>query len=46
MLPALGVGLLFVLAVLFGLTGIQLFAIGVVGEYVWRALEEARQRPQ
>lgn len=46
MLPALGAGSLFVLAVLFGLTGLQLLAIGVVGEYVWRALEEARQRSQ
>jgi dolichol-phosphate mannosyltransferase len=29
-----------------GLTGVQLLAIGVVGQYVWRALEEARRRPQ
>ena len=27
------------------LTGIQLVALGVVGEYVWRALEAARSRP-
>ena len=44
-LPALGWGILFVLAVMFGLTGLQLVAIGLVGEYVWRALEEARRRP-
>ena len=29
-----------------GSTGVQLLAIGVVGQYVWRALEEARRRPQ
>ena len=45
-LPSLGTGLLLVLAVMIGLTGVQLLAIGVVGHYVWRALEEARRRPQ
>jgi glycosyltransferase involved in cell wall biosynthesis len=34
-----------VLAVMFGLTGIQLLALGAIGEYVWRALDEARRRP-
>jgi len=24
---------------------VQLVALGVVGEYVWRALEESRRRP-
>jgi len=28
-----------------GLTGVQLVALGLVGEYVWRALEESRRRP-
>ncbi len=28
-----------------GLTGVQLLALGLVGEYVWRALEESRRRP-
>lgn len=28
-----------------GLVGIQLVGMGVVGEYVWRALEESRRRP-
>lgn len=44
-LPSLGGGLLFVLATMFGLSGLQMLAIGLVGEYVWRALDEARQRP-
>ena len=29
-----------------GVAGLQLVATGVVGEYVWRALEESRRRPQ
>jgi polyisoprenyl-phosphate glycosyltransferase len=29
-----------------GMGGLQLIAIGLVGEYVWRALEESRRRPQ
>lgn len=45
-LPSLGAGLLFVLAAMFGLTGLQLLALGMVGEYVWRAFDEARGRPQ
>jgi polyisoprenyl-phosphate glycosyltransferase len=28
-----------------GLSGLQLLALGIVGEYVWRALLEARRRP-
>jgi hypothetical protein len=28
-----------------GLAGMQLIAIGVVGEYVWRGLDAARRRP-
>jgi dolichol-phosphate mannosyltransferase len=46
LLPALGAGLLLVVAVVSGLTGLQLLALGVVGEYVWRALDEARARPR
>ena len=38
-------GLLFVVALVVGLAGVQLVALGIVGEYVWRALEEARRRP-
>jgi glycosyltransferase involved in cell wall biosynthesis len=45
MLPSLGAGLLLVLAVAIGLSGLQLLALGVIGEYVWRALDEARRRP-
>lgn len=45
LLPTLLAGLLFVLSVLTGLAGLQLLALGIVGEYVWRALDEARRRP-
>jgi len=45
LMPALGAGILFLLAVFVGLAGLQLLALGIVGEYVWRALEEARRRP-
>ena len=45
LLPTLGGGLLFVLSVFVGLSGLQLLALGVVGEYVWRGLDEARRRP-
>jgi dolichol-phosphate mannosyltransferase len=34
-----------VLGAMVGLTGLQLVALGLVGEYVWRALDEARDRP-
>ena len=46
LLPSLGGGVLLVLAIMIGLTGLQLLALGVVGAYVWRALEESRRRPQ
>jgi dolichol-phosphate mannosyltransferase len=46
LLPALGAALLLVVAVVSGLTGLQLLALGIVGEYVWRALDEARGRPR
>ena len=45
LLPQLGGGVLFLLSLIVGLGGLQLVAIGVVGEYVWRALEESRRRP-
>ena len=45
LMPALGAGILFLLAVFVGLAGLQLLALGIVGEYVWRALDEARRRP-
>jgi len=45
LLPSIGAGLLLVLAAMVGLTGAQLLALGIVGEYVWRALEESRRRP-
>src|SRR6266550_2077630 len=43
--PALGGGVLFLLFLIVGLAGLQMVALGVVGEYVWRALEESRRRP-
>lgn len=46
MLPELGGGILLILAVLFGVSGVQMLALAVVGEYVWSALAEARRRPQ
>jgi dolichol-phosphate mannosyltransferase len=45
LLPTAGMGALFLLAAMVGLTGVQLLALGVVGEYVWRALEQSRRRP-
>jgi dolichol-phosphate mannosyltransferase len=45
LLPQLGGGVLLLLSLIVGLAGMQLTAIGVVGEYVWRALEESRRRP-
>jgi polyisoprenyl-phosphate glycosyltransferase len=45
LLPQLGGGVLLLLSLIVGLAGIQLVAVGIVGEYVWRALEESRRRP-
>jgi len=45
LLPQLGGGVLFLLSLIVGLGGLQLVAVGVVGEYVWRSLEESRRRP-
>ena len=45
LLPSLGAGLLILLSVILGLSGVQLLALAAVGEYVWRALDEARGRP-
>jgi polyisoprenyl-phosphate glycosyltransferase len=38
-------GVRWLLILVVGLAGLQLLAVGVVGEYVWRALDEARGRP-
>jgi polyisoprenyl-phosphate glycosyltransferase len=45
LLPQLGGGVLLLLSLIVGLAGLQMIAVGVVGEYVWRALEESRRRP-
>jgi hypothetical protein len=45
MLPSVGAVLLLLLAAMVGLTGVQLLALGIVGEYVWRGLDESRRRP-
>jgi len=45
LLPQLGGAVLLLLSLIVGLAGLQLIAVGVVGEYVWRALEESRRRP-
>ena len=46
LLPSVGAALLLILAVMIGLTGMQLLALAIVGAYVWRTLEESRRRPQ
>ena len=45
-LPSVEGGLMALVSLVFGLAGLQLFAFGMVGEYVWRALQEAKRRPQ
>jgi dolichol-phosphate mannosyltransferase len=45
LLPQLGGGVLLLLTLIVGLAGLQLVALGIIGEYVWRALEESRRRP-
>jgi polyisoprenyl-phosphate glycosyltransferase len=45
LLPALGAGLLILVGVLLVLGGLQLTALGLIGQYVWRAFDEARRRP-
>ena len=37
--------LILLVSAMAGFAGLQLVALGVVGEYVWRALEESRRRP-
>jgi glycosyltransferase involved in cell wall biosynthesis len=44
-LPGASSGLLLILAAVVGVGGIQLLALSMVGEYVWRAFDEARRRP-
>jgi glycosyltransferase involved in cell wall biosynthesis len=46
LLPSLGAGLLLVVALVLSLSGLQLGALAIVGQYVYRALDEARGRPR
>jgi len=46
LLPSLGAGLLLVVALVLALSGVQLGALAIVGQYVYRALDEARGRPR
>jgi dolichol-phosphate mannosyltransferase len=43
--PGSGAGLWLVAALVLWLAGLQLVALGMIGQYVWRALDEARGRP-
>ena len=43
--PGLAAGLWLLAALVIGLSGFQLVALSIVGQYVWRALDEARGRP-
>ncbi|MGE0592521.1 MAG: glycosyltransferase family 2 protein [Vicinamibacterales bacterium] len=45
-LPAISGILFLVLAAVAVMGGLQLLALGLLGEYVWRGVEEARRRPQ
>jgi dolichol-phosphate mannosyltransferase len=45
LLPTLTGAVLLLVGVLVGMGGLQLVALGIVGEYVWRTLDEARRRP-
>jgi glycosyltransferase involved in cell wall biosynthesis len=45
-LPGTAPDVVLAVAVVVTLSGLQLLALGVVGSYVWRALDEARRRPQ
>ena len=45
LLPALGAVLLMLIAIVMVVGGLNLVAIALVGQYVWRAFDEARRRP-
>jgi dolichol-phosphate mannosyltransferase len=40
-----GSALLLVMSLVIGLFGLQLIALGMLGHYIWRGLDEARKRP-
>ena len=43
--PGTAAAVWFLAALVVWLSGLQLLALGMVGQYVWRALDEARKRP-
>jgi dolichol-phosphate mannosyltransferase len=43
--PSLTAAFVLLVALGVGLGGLQLFALGMVGQYVWRGLDESRRRP-
>ena len=44
-LPTLGAVVMLLVSLIIGLAGLQLAALGLVGQYVWRTLDDARGRP-
>lgn len=43
--PHTNAALVLLLSAMIGLTGVNLIALGIVGSYVWRVLDQARGRP-
>ena len=45
LLPGLTGAFVLLVALIVGFGGLQLFALGMIGQYVWRGLDESRRRP-